>query len=130
MATDFRRGINYEPLISALLQKSHEGKIDWRETAEDEAFIASVKGEMTFEIRRRGDTCELIAKNGRGKTLFRLDEPFTLPSAFWSSDDYHEADQLGDVPITTLGQLHSTARRVAMRVDEQLSSSLRLIEDL
>lgn len=130
MATDFRRGINYEPVISALLQKSGEGKIDWRETAEDETFLTSVKGEMTFEISRRGDHCQLIAKNRRGKTLFRLEEPISLSPNHWSLADSDEADQTREWPTTTLGKLHSIARRVAMRVDEQLSSSLRLIEDL
>jgi hypothetical protein len=117
-------------VVSALLKKSQEGKIDWRETAEDEAFIASVRGEMTFEIVRRGDQCELIAKDQRGKTLFRIDEPVVLPQIDWTPDDHREADQTGWMPTTTLGQLHSIARRVAMRVDERLSSSLRLIENL
>ncbi|MDQ3332331.1 MAG: hypothetical protein M3552_17060 [Planctomycetota bacterium] len=130
MATDFRQGVNYGPVIAALLRKSLEGKIDWRETAEDEAYLASVRGEMTFEISRRGDACELIAKDQRGRTVFRVDEPFILPHAYWTPLDQHEADQTGDEPVSTLGHLHTVARRVAMRVDERLTSSLRLIEGL
>lgn len=130
VATDFQRSANYGPVIYALLQKSRDGKIDWRETAEDEAFLASVKGEMTFEISRRGDICELIAKDQRGRTLFRISETYDVPRSQWDRHDDQLADETGEEPVSRLGELHTIARRVALRVDERLNSSLRLIESL
>lgn len=98
-------------------------------TAEDESFLAAIKGEMTFEVRRQGDSFERIAKDRHGRTVFHTSEPFELPRHEWGPDD-EALDATGVTPNSTLAALHSVARRVALRVDDQLESSLKLLESL
>ena len=119
--------LNYQPLIAALIEKTKEGKIDWRETVQEESFIAAVRGRMTFEIRRADDRCELAAKGEDGRTLFRYAEPYSRQPTHWEVDSQEpEVEQV----TSSLGWLHDLAGRLAKHLDENLHRSIDLVRSL
>jgi hypothetical protein len=105
MATDFNRDLDYDALVFALINKTLEGKLAWQETADASTFIAAVKGERTFEISEDDRGAHLSVKDNRGKDLF-----------YYSSRDCRE--------------LFALARRVALRLDEKLDSTVELLNQL
>jgi hypothetical protein len=130
MSNDLSPSLDYGPLIEALFTKTREGKIDWRETAEDESFLASIKGAMTYEVRRDGNWCELTAKDRRGRTIFRVSQPYLLRLSDQDVNTEDSDRRSAETAVSALGLLHSAARRIALRIDEQLKSSLELLEKL
>ena len=130
MSVQLKQMLDLEPLLKALLRKSQEGKIDWRVTAEEDAFLTAVRGELTFEVHRRGGVCGLIGKDQHGRLIYQVEEPVLVPPIQHSPEDEEVEWWTGLRPETTLSMLHKTARRIALRLDERLESSLRLIESL
>ncbi len=129
MTTKTQSPLDFGPLVEALYRKTLEKKLSWRETAEDEVFLASVKGALTIEVRRAGSLCELIGRDSQGRVTFHVQQPSLRPYPAGGSDDLASIMQDG-VSVSPLAQLHAAARRVALHIDEKLETSLKLIESL
>jgi hypothetical protein len=113
MAVDFEREPDYEALFGALLAKTKEGKIQWQGTAEENKFIAAIKGQRTFEIAPAESHIEwhpsvalLRVCDAQGRLLF------TTPAS------------------AGCAELYRLARRVALRMDDQLQATVELLKDL
>jgi hypothetical protein len=124
MPARFEAEPNYELVIEKLLEKTREGKIDWQPTADDDCFVAAVKGVQTYEIKRimgrttvylgagppeRDVLVSLVVKDGNGREVF----------------DVHERGL--DTPAY---DLFEAARRVATRIDKHIDESLQLLNSL
>jgi hypothetical protein len=118
MSNDLNKDPEFDVLIEALAKKTREGKLRWEETAEENKYLAAVKGIQTFEISHRSymtewsqpDTVEetrLIVRGEDGRVL--LD---------------HTTDYL------VAYNLFKLAQRVAMRVDDRIDASLQLLNGL
>jgi hypothetical protein len=100
-----------ESLIDKLLELSREGKVNWQETANEQKFLAAVsKFVVTIgfedETNWTNASYGLEVSDQAGKAL----ENVTL--------------YRGDLRFAELQELHTLARRRALRVDEALSDLL------
>lgn len=71
-------GTDYKDLLDVLVKQTEAGKIDWEETADEHTFLASVRGELTFEITRDDAGYELAVRSGDGTLLVSI-ESFPNP---------------------------------------------------
>jgi hypothetical protein len=110
MAVNFEKEPSYDAMIRALLERTREGKLEWNETADEDAFLAAVKGQRTFEIRTEGGRgpVQLVVRDAEGKVYLT-----TPPSV--SNDAI---------------SLYRVARRLALRVDERVEDTVHLLDAL
>ena len=47
MEINLKNDLNYDILVEKLIEKSRAGKLKWQETAEEDKFVAAVKGQQT-----------------------------------------------------------------------------------
>ena len=126
---DLNKEPDYEILIQTLIEKTYNGKLVWAETADENTYIAVVRGVQSFELRlvdlnslegmiiekaiRRAagepNTIVLVARDKDGKQLYRFVAANPTSSAF---------------------DLFRLARRIASHVDERIDSSLELLNKL
>jgi len=109
MSVDFERELDYESLLQALIEKTKAGKIEWQPTADERAFLATVKGQRTFTISSnllKGSL--LTVKDAEGKIICEIQSG--RPSTGWD--------------------LFEMARRMATNLDERLDETVQLIGDL
>ncbi len=121
MAVDLETIPDFDVLIEMLLVKTRSGKLDWQPTAGEDTYVAAVKGQRTFEISKeerlqnvmmgagvasRHPMCTMKVRGPDGELLIE-----TTPS------------NLSD-------QLFEVARRLALRVDENIDSTVQLLETL
>jgi hypothetical protein len=110
MSIDLGREPNYDLLLQALIEKTRAGKLRWQETAEENTYLAAVKGERTFQVHSndQGSVQVLTVRDGDGSVAIKY--------------------VTGNNP--TFSELHQLARRVALRVDEKIDSTLELLNSL
>jgi hypothetical protein len=117
MTTDLNKELDYGPLVEALIEKTLQGKLQWMETADEETFLAAIKGERTITIQRdwgkeAGESFFLVKVHGvDGK------EAFSFSSGT-------------DPMFNNLDRLYDLAMRQARRVDENIEGTLQLLNDL
>ncbi|MCH7989980.1 MAG: hypothetical protein IID46_12630 [Planctomycetes bacterium] len=81
---------DYDALVESLLEKTLAGKIQWDETAEENTFLAAVKGRQTFEISRQenkysGDQVTLVVRDAEGKEKIRTENGSKSMSKLYST---------------------------------------------
>ena len=115
MSSDLKQDHSYkthiEKLIAKLIEKTHEGKIQWQETAREGTFLAAVPGEQTFEISRTDSRVRLVCRyGGEGNVSFQFET---------QSDE-------------AALELHDLARGIALRLEERerIDRSLELLNRL
>lgn len=101
----------YDEVLDALIEKTKSGKLQWEETADENTFLAAVKGKQTFVISQKkiwtddGDLRRfpiLSVRDGEGKPLFETPR-----------ETCEKAGELLDLA-------RATARQEAQRIDETL----------
>ena len=97
-------------LVTVVLEKTMAGKLNWEETADQTAFIASVGGNTTLKIEQGHnwddpDTLSLIDE--KGKVLWEVDDPQPM-----------------------IEKLYKLARRIALKVDEKVEAILESLQKL
>lgn len=110
MPADLEKDPEYMAVIEMLLDATKAGKLDWQETADDNAFIAAVKGEQTFEIRQ-----------------------IELSESVYLRVQDHEGNNLYTTPFSVTFeaiQLYKIARRLAKKLDEKIDSTFQLLSQL
>lgn len=115
--------IDAAPLVARLLLKSSAGKLSWEPTADRRAFVTSIAGEMTFKIHLV--TVTDIGDYGQLDTFDvpRLDMLDEKGKVLW---DIGQKDVKG----TALTELYQTARRIANKLDERVSSAISALDKL
>jgi hypothetical protein len=117
------RDLDFAPLVEQLIEKSKAGKLKWAPTANRNAFVVSVGGDISFRIWVHDETDE----GPRGEPisvqvpkLALLDEK---GQQLWDLDEH-------DVPSGELKRLYDMARRIGNRLDERVAGVLSALEKL
>ena len=103
--------LDHNRLVTVVLEKTRDGKLNWEETAHEKAFIASVGGNTTLKIEQGQNW------NDYTDTLSLLDEKGNV---LWEVDD----------PQPMIGKLYKLARRIALKVDEKVAAILETLQKL
>jgi hypothetical protein len=107
----------YDEVLNALIEKTKAGKLRWDETADEDTFLAAVKGKQTFVISKKKiwtDTGDLrrfpilSVRDGEGRTLFETPKE-TCEKA---------------------GELLRLAGAVAKQEDQRIDETLQLLNQL
>lgn len=127
MTTDLNATPDYDALVQALVQKTKAGRLVWEETADENAFLASVKGERTFEI-----SLKLFSRDPRLAVFEGAlgDKSGPISRAVLVVRDGNGKVLLETPPSSLTSDLHGLARRIARHVDENIDSTLQLLEQL
>jgi hypothetical protein len=107
-------------LFRELLLKSTEGKIPWEATADDEIFIAPIKGKYVFEIR----SYEYLDNWGN-----RMGDPIIL---FKDGDRelLTMSSDITGIDSGALKQVYQIAKRLALNIDQNIDEALNDIKEL
>ena len=109
MSTNHGSKPDYDALLEVLVEKTKAGKLDWQQTASEGTFIAAVKGQKTFRVTE-------IA-NGESIVLEMVD-----------TDGQLQLDNIFESPAAK--ELHSLARHIALRFDENIDAAVQLLDSL
>ena len=112
------RELNYGPLLDALIKKSAEGKLEWHETADENTFIAAVKGEQTYVVSLQ--TRRLPFENAN-RPIYKLTAKDREGKVFLETPD---------AVLPKAQELFVLARRIARRSDQQLDAAVELLNNL
>jgi hypothetical protein len=103
-------------LLQEVAEKTKSGRIEWEPLADDDHFVASVRGKFTLLIIHYSfqgeDRFSLVLKDAEGTEVLRVTE-------------YTEGVRPGQ-----LEDLYGMARRQALRVDEKLDELLAELGNL
>ncbi|SRR6266404_2349145 len=115
----------YLPVISKLLEKTKDRKIEWKGTYDSTTFICALEGEYSFEIEK--------AKSSGGNWYRKLTmkdreqgEVFVARAISPTSNSSAENDAL----FQTLDELYEQARRVALDVDKKVSDVSNILDKI
>jgi len=120
---DLQDKLDAAPLVARLLEKSRAGKLSWEPTADRRAFVTSVAGEMTFKVYLV--TVTDVGDFGQPETVDvpRLDMLDEKGKVLW---DIGQKDVKGPA----LTELYQTARRIANRLDERVTTAMSVLDKL
>jgi hypothetical protein len=113
------------PLITKLLEKTKERKVDWKGTYESSTFICALEGEYSFEIEKGRTSSNsayrrLTMKDGEQSEVF-------IETAYYPSQNTTlENDNLYE----TLDAMYESARRVALDIDKKVSDVAKLLDKI
>ena len=133
MAVDLQRDPNYEVLIEALLEKTRAGRLVWHETADENTFLAALKGERTFEVTGRS---EEFRRETRESGLTDTVDMVSVHIPIGNTDTVVRVrDEQGRVlfeipPSPATAELYTLVRRIVTRVDENIDSTMEILEQL
>jgi len=126
MATvDLKKSPDYDALVEAILEKTKAGKLDWQTTANERSYISAVKGERTFEVVKSNPEVAAF--------LVEVKDGVRIPPRLgcWVKVMGPDGELLVQTPMLELAdELYEVARRLALRVDENIDSTVQLLETL
>ncbi|MGH9434082.1 MAG: hypothetical protein ACRD3T_21345 [Terriglobia bacterium] len=117
--------IDPNPLVTAIVEKTKAGRLDWQPTADDRVYIASVGGDTTMKLTVEG-----------------------VEEEVW--DKYTSKTEIVDYPVLSLEDsggrtiwkmnsksvkgglqpLYDLAQRVANKVDDRMASLMETLQKL
>jgi hypothetical protein len=106
---------NYDVLVDKLHARTVARQIIWEMGEEPDEYISTLKGKMSFTIRRIKDNYKyvLTMRNETGELVFKISHD-NLPSS--SSE--------------ALLRLFKLAERIAKQIDEEVDKAIDLLDDL
>lgn len=119
---DFQNPPGYDELLYTLIEKTRQGKLEWQETAEEDRFLAAVKGVQTYDISAEfgGD------RESEGRVVQDVQVRLTVRDREGRIFlDIRESGQ-----DSAAYELFEVARRVAMRIDERIDQTVELLKSL
>jgi hypothetical protein len=119
----FEKDINPNPLVSALIEKTKEGKLKWQPTSLEDTFIVSIGGGSTLRISLVQEWTTDDYGNEVQITNPRLVLLTEKGTTLWTIND-------SDVVGTELWTVFKLARRIANKVDEKLATVMGYLENL
>jgi len=116
----------YLPVISKLLARTKERKIDWKGTFESTTFICALEGQYSFEIEK--------GKTARTSTPYRSltmkdsgqAEVFVANAFVPSNESAIENDNL----FALLDELYEQARRIALDIDKKVNEVTNILDKI
>jgi len=115
----------YLPVVSKLLQRTSEGKIEWKGTYESSIFICAVEGEFSFEIERTQTTRGAWARRFTMKDAAG-EEVFVMRAISPTSETSHENDKRWEM----LDDLYERARRIALNIDKKVADVSKVLDSM
>lgn len=117
-----KQEIDFDPLTTALVEKTKAGKLNWQATANENTFIASVGGDTTLRLTLESD--EDVDTYGQLQSfdvpvLYLLD---SKGKALW---EIHSRQVEGG-----LWPLYKLAQRIANKVDEKVEALMEALQKL
>ena len=112
-------------LAQLLITKTRERKLNWRQTADEQMFLAGYGGGRTVEVGRRSHAHFLVLRDDDGGRVIDVEE--FLPQAFEASPD--AAGPRGDFAVD-LEELYDLARWHACDVGEGAREAIEALERL
>jgi len=110
---------DYNPVIDKLLGKTVEGKVTWKQTYEENTFIANLDGEFSFEVGRVN--AEMVTFTMKDKDNNKLVEMICHDQLPYQQQGY-------DTYYDKVAQLHELARISALDVNRKLEAVERLLD--
>jgi hypothetical protein len=106
---------NYDVLVDKLHARTVERKIIWELGDESDEFVASLKGKVTFTIRRIRENYRyvLTMRNDTDEVVFRISH-----------------DNLASSSSEALLRLYKLAERIARQIDEEVDKAIDLLDTL
>jgi uncharacterized cupin superfamily protein len=98
------RPINYDEIIDGLSQKTEQGKLSWKPTVDDNAFICVLEGEFTLRIVK-------FPYDGQERVAFSMIDKGNSEVVALSVGENDE------LRYRKLADLHEVARRSAFDVE-------------
>jgi hypothetical protein len=112
---------NVEPLIEKLIAKSEAGSVPWKPTAEEDTFIVSIEGELSFEVSKLEDGgFAFTMKDTEGRNIIDMTCHNT---ELW--DPQRGRD---DGYFNRIERLFEAARATALEVDKKLNVAENLLD--
>jgi len=106
---------NYDQLVDKLHRRTVERKILWESSDVQDEYVASLKGTVTFTLRRIKENYRytLTMRNATGEVVFRISHANLAPS---SSE--------------ALLRLYKLAERIAKQIDDEVDRAIDLLDNL
>jgi hypothetical protein len=115
----------YLPVITKLLQKTKERKIEWKGTYESTTFICALQGQYSFEIEKArfssGTWYRKLTMKDREEG-----EVFVARAVVPTDTSSNDNDQL----FQMLDELYERARRVALDVDRKVNEISDILDTI
>jgi hypothetical protein len=115
----------YLPVITKLLERTKERKIEWKGTYDSTTFICALEGQYSFEIEK--------ARFSSGAWYRKLTmkdreegEVFVTIARVPTETSSTENDQL----FQMLDELYETARRIALDVDRKVNEISKILDSI
>jgi hypothetical protein len=115
----------YLSVISKLLEKTKDRKVEWKGTYDSTTFICALEGQYSFEIEK--------AKSSGGVWYRRLTmkdrdqaEVFVTRAFAPSSNSTVDNDNV----FQTLDQLYEQARRIALDIDKKVNDVSNILDKI
>jgi hypothetical protein len=106
---------NYDVLVDKLHTRTVERKIIWELGDEPDEYVSSLRGKMSFTIRRIKENYKylLTMRNETGEVVFRISH-----------------DNLASSSSEALLRLYKLAERIAKQIDDEVDKAIDLLDDL
>jgi hypothetical protein len=95
-------------LVEQLLDKTKKRVLSWEPTAEEDEFVSTLGGNISFTVREGGVRSFLIMRDDRDRVLLTV----------------------STYEVNDVSQLYAEARRQALKVDESLDDILKQLAKL
>lgn len=113
------------PIVEKLLDKTRQGKIEWKPTYEEMVFICAIEGQYSFEIKKGltsgGAGFRKLTMKGTGE-----EELVVFRAAYPTQQTSTENDRL----FEQLDELYDRARRLALNIDEKVQNVSAILDKL
>jgi hypothetical protein len=115
----------YVPVLTKLLEKTRQRKIDWKATYDELTFLCAIEGQYAFSVSKgRLDSGEpyraLIMRDKDQVEIFNLQA--TAPTPASSSEN--------DALFVTIDELHDEARRIALDIDKKVAAVADILDNI
>jgi hypothetical protein len=111
--------IDYEPVITKLLEKSRQGRLNW-EKGEWREFVCKIEGQYTFASKRTDEGYALTMRDSEGNVILSISGEQAVVY------DDPKKEEL----FNMLRDLHVLARKKALNIDEKLASAALLLDNI
>ena len=111
--------IEYEPVVTKLLEKSQQGRLNWEKRGWRE-FACEIEGQYTFASTETEDGYGLTMKDSFGDVIFSIS----------SEEAIVYDDPKKEELFNMLRDLHELARKKALNVDEKIATATGLLDKI
>ncbi len=110
--------LDYEPIITKLLEKSEQGRLKWEKPRFSTYFECTIDEQYRFKTERSGDGYLLRMEDKDGAEIFTVTAEEQV--VFKSGEEEKLFEKIRDI--------HELARRKALNVDEKLATVTSLLD--